>query len=52
VAFLKSTESAEVQIASVKASSFYTQTIIAGILGVILLTFIGLIAGKKNMELK
>jgi hypothetical protein len=33
-------------------SPFYIITILIGILGVISLTLIGLVAGKKNMELK
>ena len=42
----------EVQVVTAKVLSHYTLTILIGLLGVVLLTLTGLIAGKKNMELK
>ena len=42
----------EVQVVTAKVLSHYTLTILIGLLGVVLLTLTGLIAGKKNMEFK
>jgi mono/diheme cytochrome c family protein len=42
----------EVQVVTAKVLSHYTLTILIGLLGIVLLTLTGLIAGKKNMELK
>lgn len=52
LAFLGSIEPNDVQIVTAQVSSLYTPTILIGILGVISLTLIGLIAGKKNMEIR
>lgn len=53
LAFLISMQQpAEVQVVTAKVLSHYTLTILIGLLGVVLLTLTGLIAGKKNMELK
>ena len=42
----------EVQVVTAKVLSHYTLTILIGLLGIVLLTLTGLIAGKKNMEFK
>lgn len=52
LAFLRSMQPTEVQAVTVRVSPLYTYTILIGILGVISLTFIGLIAGKKNVEVR
>ncbi len=52
LAFLKSTQPAEVQVVTARVSPLYTLTILISFLGVISLTLTGLIAGKKNMEIK
>ena len=53
LAFLTSTHTAVGdEIVTASMSPFYIITILIGILGVISLTLIGLVAGKKNMELK
>ena len=53
LAFLTSTEPADGdEIVTASMSPLYIITILIGLLGVILLTLTGLIAGKKDMELK
>ncbi len=52
LAFLRGMQPTGVQVVTARVSPLYTLTILIGVLGVISLTLTGLIAGKKNMELR
>ena len=52
LAFLRGMQPTGVQAVTVRVSPLYTPTILMGVLGVILLTLTGLIAGKKKVEVR
>jgi hypothetical protein len=52
LAFLRDMQPTGVQAVTVRVSPLYTPTILMGVLGAISLTLIGLIAGKKKVEVR
>ena len=52
LAFLRGLQPTGVQAVTARVSPLYTSTILMGVLGVISLTFAGLIAGRKKVEVR